>query len=308
MNNVNFKYEVAFAFLEKDEFLANQINDLIKDKLKTFLYSKKQEDISNTDSEKTILDVLRKQSRSVVVLFSNKWGTTPWTRIEEEAIRNRASKEGYNFLLFIPLDTPTTTLKYLPKTQIWAGLAQQGIKGAANVIEELVRSLGGESKEKSSTNIVIKIKTEPQFETERTKFLESVNGFEIAALELKKLFSALESLTNKIIESDKNSLLRYQEENKKCIIHYGEFSIRFYLQPAKNNPLMDSYLYFELQKQGSSSNDPQILAIEEYHFEIKKVGVYGWIKDVDSDSFISSKKLAEESIKLLLAQADNERE
>ena len=71
---------------------------------------------------------------------------------------------------------------------------------------------------------------------------------------------------------------------------------------------MDSYLYFELQKQGGSSNDPQILAIEEYHFEVKKVGVYGWIKDVDSNSFISSKELAEESIKLLLTQADNERE
>lgn len=308
MNKVNYKYEVAFAFLDKDEYLADQINDLIKDKLKTFLYSKKQEDISNTDSEKTVKDVLGKQSRSVIVLFSNKWGTTPWTRIEEEALRNRASKEGYNFLLFIPLDTPPTTPKYLPKTQIWASLAQQGIKGAATAIEEMVRSLGGESKEKSATNIVIKIKTEPQFEIERSKFLESVNGFEIATLELKKLFSALESEKNKIQESDKSSSLRYQKEDRKCIVHYGEFSIRFYLQPAKNNPLMDSYLYFELQKQGSSSNDPQILAIEEYHFEIKKVGVYGWIKDVDSNSFISSKELAEESIKLLLTQADNERE
>jgi hypothetical protein len=65
---------------------------------------------------------------------------------------------------------------------------------------------------------------------------------------------------------------------------------------------MDLPLYFELQKHDTSSNTLNILAVEEYHFEVKKVGVYGWIKDADNDLFISSKKLAEDSITLLLSQ------
>jgi len=83
---------------------------------------------------------------------------------------------------------------------------------------------------------------------------------------------------------------------------YGEYSILFYSQTEKSNMLMDLPLYFELQKHDSTSNTLNILAVEEYHFEVKKVGEYGWIKEVDNDLFISSKKLAEDSIKLLLSQ------
>lgn len=308
MKNDDYKYDVAFAFLQKDEHLANQINYLIKDKLNTFLYSKRLEDLANKKPEKTFIDVFGKQSKIVVVLFRNKWGTTPWTRIEEKAIRNRALEEGFNFVFFISLDDPPTTPKYLPKTQIWEGLAQRGINGAAIVIEEFVQSLTDQSRAELPNNTAVKIKKDPQFEIERSKFLESVHGLEIAKLEIKKLFSELESLKNKIEKSNKTFFVDYQKKERSCILNYGEYSIRFYLQPANISPHMDSYLYFELQKRGSASNEPQVLAVEEYHFEVKKVGEYGWIKDVDNGSFISSKKLAEESIKLLLIQADNDSE
>ncbi len=36
-----YKYEVAFSFLQHDEVIAYQINDLIQDKIETFLYSKR---------------------------------------------------------------------------------------------------------------------------------------------------------------------------------------------------------------------------------------------------------------------------
>jgi hypothetical protein len=302
MKNINYKYDVAFAFLEKDELLAIQINDLVKEKFSTFLYSKKSEDSLNTKPEKTLIDVFERQSRIIVVLFSNKWGTTPWTAIEEKAIRNRASVEGFKFLLCIPLDNPPETPRYLPQSQIWTGLSKLGVKGAAIAIEELVLSLGGGSKDELKTNIRTEINVESKFEVESSKFLESVSGLEIAALELTKLFIALETEKNKFQKSDKNFPISYKKSDRKCIVEYGLYSILFYSQPEKSNMLMDLPLYFELQKNDSSSDKINILAVEEYHFEVKKVGEYGWIKDVDNGQFISSKKLAEDSIKLLLSQ------
>jgi hypothetical protein len=302
MSDSKYKYDVAFAFLDKDEPLANQINDLIKDKVSTFLYSKKSEDSLNTKLEKTFIDVFERQSRIIVVLFSNKWGTTPWTAIEEKAIRNRASLEGFDFLLCIALDNPPETPRYLPQSQIWTGLSKLGVKGAAIAIEEHVPSLGGRSKEVLKKNIRTEIKNEPGFEVESSKFLESVSGLEIATLELKKLFLALETEKNKFQKSDKNFPISYQKSDRKCTVEYGLYSIMFYSQTEKSNLLMDLPLYFELQKHDSSSNKLNILAVEEYHFEVKKVGEYGWIKDVDNGQFISSKKLAEDSIKLLLSQ------
>ena len=302
MSDYNYKYDVAFAFLDKDEPLANQINDLIKDKYSTFLYPKKLEDSSNSKSEKILSDVFEKQSRGIVVLFSNKWGTSPWTAIEEKAIRNRASLEGFDFLLCIALDNPPETPKYLSQTQTWTGLSKSGVKGAAVVIEELVSSLKGATKDELKISIRKDSKRIPQIEVESSKFLESVSGLEIATLELKKLFIALEAEKNKFQKSDKNFPIRYSKSDRKCIVEYGLYSIMFYSQTEKGNMLVDLPLYFELQKHDSSSNRLNILAVEEYHFEVKKVGEYGWIKQADNDHFISSKKLAEYSISLLLSQ------
>jgi len=302
MKNINYKYDIAFAFLEKDEHLVNQINNLLKDKFKTFLNSKKQDYKDDLEREMLLLDVFKKQSRCVIIFYRNKWGTTPYTAVEEKAVRTRISEEGNDNLLVISLDNPPVVPKYLSKTQIWTEIAQAGINGTAAFIEEQVKALGGGLSEELPLNTVTEIKNEPRFEVESSKFLESVSGLEIAVIELKKLFSALEFEKNKITESDKGISLTFKRDEKNCIIHYGEFSIRFYLQTEKSNLLLDSPLYFEMQKQDITSSGLNILAVEEYHFELKKVGVYGWIKGVETDSFISSKQLAEDSIKLLLSQ------
>ena len=305
MKNKNYKYDVAFAFLKKDEHLANQINDLIHDKLNTFLYSKKQEDRALRNRDKVFFDVFATQSRVVVVIYRSKWGTTPWTEIEEKLIRARVSDEGEDFLLLIPLDNPPITPKYLPKSQIWADLPKSGIKGAVNAIELKVQSLGQGLEKALPINLDTENNSDTQFKVERSKFLESVNGLEIAKLELKKLFTELKKIKDKTEKVTKGLSLSYHQDEKSFIIYSGDYSIRFYMQPSKDNPVMNTYLYFELQKKGSSSNEPQILSVEQYYFELKKIGEYGWIKEVDSNSFISSKKLAERSINQLLDHANN---
>jgi hypothetical protein len=238
----------------------------------------------------------------VVIFYRNKWGTTPYTEIEEKAVRARISEEGNNNLLVISLDNPPVIPKYLSKAQIWTEIAKAGINGTAAFIEEQVKALGGGLAEVLPLNTETENKNEPRFEVESSKFLESVSGLEIAVIELKKLFFALEIEKNKMQQSDLSISLTYKRDDKNCIINYGEFSIRFYMQTEKSNLLMDSPLYFEIQKQDNTSNGLNILAVEEYHFELKKVGVYGWIKGADRDSFISSKQLAEDSLKLLLSQ------
>lgn len=305
MKNTNYKYDVAFAFLEKDEPLAYQINYLIKEKFNTFLYSKKQEEFAGSDIEIKLSDAFGKQSRCVIVLYRNKWGTTPWTAVEEKAIRNRASKEGFDFVLYIPLDDTAIIPKYLPQSKVWMDISQRGVRGAATVIEELVFLLGGRLKDETPMQVEAENINEPHFEVESSKFLESVSGLEIAELELKKLFNFLESEKKKITQNDQSISLIFKKDERNCILSYGNFSLRFYLQSQNSSLLRDSPLYFELQKRANSANKKDVLDVKEYHFEMKKVGLYGWIKNQDSDSFITSKLLAEESIKILLNQTDN---
>jgi argininosuccinate synthase len=46
-----YKYDVAFSFLAKDEALATELNDRLQDRVKTFLYTRKQEQIAGTDGD-----------------------------------------------------------------------------------------------------------------------------------------------------------------------------------------------------------------------------------------------------------------
>ena len=99
--SLSFRYEVAFSFCKKDEELAIQIDSIVKGRISTFLYSKEQEEIAGKDGEEQFHKVFGQEARSVAVLYGPEWGKTPWTRIEETAIRNRGYEHGYDFVIFI---------------------------------------------------------------------------------------------------------------------------------------------------------------------------------------------------------------
>jgi hypothetical protein len=119
MTEDDYEYDLAISFVAKDESLATDLADQFEERLRIFLYSRKQDKLGGTDGEQTFNEVFAKQSRLVVVLYREGWGKTPWTRIEVTAIRNRAFDEGYYFVLFIPLDGKPSVPKWLPRTQLW---------------------------------------------------------------------------------------------------------------------------------------------------------------------------------------------
>jgi hypothetical protein len=139
----DFEYDAVFSFLAQDESVATELNDALSERMKTFLYSKQQEQLAGTDGEKTFNAVFGEKSRFVVILYRQTWGTTPWTCIEETAIRNRAYGEGYDFALLVPMDKPPTTPKWFPKNRIWIGLELYGVAGTAAVVEARIQELGG---------------------------------------------------------------------------------------------------------------------------------------------------------------------
>ncbi|RWI99960.1 hypothetical protein [Mesorhizobium sp.] len=93
--------------------------------------------------------MLYSQARIVAVFYGESWGKTPFTRIEETAIRNRAFAEGFDFTVFIPTEKPPATPKWLPKPRLYHGLERFGLDGAAAVIEARIQEAGGEPSDES---------------------------------------------------------------------------------------------------------------------------------------------------------------
>lgn len=187
-----YKYDVALSFLVQDEPLATQLANILEERHRVFLYSRQQEQLAGTDGEKTFNEVFATQARMVVVLYRQGWGESPWTRIEETAIRNRAYEEGYDFALFVPTDDKPTVPTYLPKTRLWIGLARFGVNGAASVIDARIQELGGEPRVLSLEERAARAQKASEFKAFRQGYFRSHEGVQAADASFSRILEAVE--------------------------------------------------------------------------------------------------------------------
>ena len=246
MQENEFKYDVAFSFLAEDEELVTQINDLIQGRINTFLYSRKQGEIAGTDGEQTFNRVFASEARVVFVLYRNGWGKTPWTRIEETAIRNRAFEEGYDFVIFAPLDKPPNVPKWLPKNRIWVGLDRWGIEGVATVIEARVQEVGGSPREETVEDRASRLGRAIAGEEKKQAFLKSEDGVKAANTAVKDLFDELERVVKKLCDSEDNLNLKIETTREQCAIYGGNFTLFFHWSLSFPNTLQSSAFYVNL--------------------------------------------------------------
>jgi hypothetical protein len=196
MSQKEFRFDVAFSFLASDEGLATRINELLKGRVSTFLYSEQQKALAGRDGEETFNRVFGSEARIVVIFYREAWGTTPWTRMEKTAIRNRAYEEGYGFTLFIPLDTPPIAPDWLPKTQLWFGLDRYGIDAAAPIIERLVEEYGGVARPETADDIAARLSRDLLLENRRQQLRNSSEGVQRAEVAVRTVLQSIEALAN----------------------------------------------------------------------------------------------------------------
>src|SRR5438046_2362851 len=138
-------YDIAISFLSDDEPHALKLQHELSENLKIFVYSKRQEQLAGTDGLETLRQAFFSQSRLLVVLYRDKWGKTPWTRVEETAIKEHALNEGWKSVLFVMLDERSTPPRWLPETLIRLNYRQFG-PALVGAIKMRAAELGSELK------------------------------------------------------------------------------------------------------------------------------------------------------------------
>jgi hypothetical protein len=192
-----FKYDVAFSFLSQDEALAVQLNDRLKDRLETFIYSdaKRQAVLAGRDGADAFSRVFGAEARTVVVLYRAGWGESGFTAVEATAIRNRGFECSYDFTTFIPLDKPPIVPRWLGRSRLWFDWAKWGVEGAAAVIESRVQEAGGTPRELTAAELAARTVDEIREADERTAFLNSSKGVEAAQREFDALFEEVQRVS-----------------------------------------------------------------------------------------------------------------
>ncbi|MDP3027900.1 MAG: hypothetical protein Q8O04_00070 [Deltaproteobacteria bacterium] len=314
MEENNYKYDVAFSFLAQDEDLATQINDLLQDRLQTFLYSRRQGELAGTDGEKTFNRVFSSEARIVFVLYRKEWGSTPWTRIEETAIRNRAFEEGYDFVIFAPLEKPPSVPQYLPKNRLWVGLERWGIEGAASVIESRVQEAGGTPSEESVEDYAKRLAKKIKAEEDIKRFLHSDKGVKRANQELSKLFSELKQTADTISADDSAIKLHCEHNQNRCVIFSEGFTLFLHWSQSFSNTLESSGLYVSLYEgrmplDGSffPPRKPRLLQEIEFNFWLTTTEQVLWESLSRGKASYSSEKLGKFVLSLLLDQVEKKK-
>lgn len=213
MDKEEFEYDVASSFHSQDEGLATTLNDLIQDRFKTFLYSRKQEVLAGTDGEETFNRIFGKQARLVVIFVRKEWGETPFTRIEQTAIRNRAFDNGFDFTLFIPTDDLKELPPWVPKTRLWFGLERFGLQGAAAVIEARLQELGSEPRVESVADRAARFERARQFQAAKDQFEHSFEGVQLANQAFDRVIAAMGHKVEEIARSSTSELQQLRLTN-----------------------------------------------------------------------------------------------
>jgi hypothetical protein len=299
----DYKYDVAFSFLQEDEQLAINLNVAVKKYVSTFIYIENQKELVGRDGEDFFGKVFGVESRLVVILYREKWGTTKWTRIEETAIKNRGFDNGYDFVMLIPLDKPVFTPKWLPKNRIWLGIEERGIDGAAIVIESRVQELFGELKPESLAEKVLRRENELKNEREINHILTTEDGYLKFQIEYQNLLNIFNEGFNKIKEKNAGLAFNIKKNRHKGInvVSYG-ISLIIQFNNSYSNNLKGAIVGIDIWEGWFDENlrneDPfqknKKLKVLDVVFDINKNFENGWSQKDKSGTFKNSSKLVED--------------
>lgn len=311
------KYDVAFSFTHRDESLAGQLYELLRNRISCFIYFEEQKRLAGEDGERVFNSVFSQESSVVVILYNNDWGKTKWTRIEQTAIKNKGFDEGYDFVIIIPTQKDVVFPEWLPKNRIWIDLERWGIESAASVIETKVQQFGGEIKIESVADIASRAEKSITERKNREQLLDSGDGLKLAFNEVQEIISEVHRHENQI-KSQTDSwhfLVRNNNKNGVDIISFGFYlTFQFYQKYANSSD--SAYLLIALHNgtfdENGYATDPfsknELISVARLKFSINEFDQRGWIDIETNGNFITTTMLVEHWIKEIINNVTKERQ
>jgi hypothetical protein len=281
-----FEYDVAFSFMKEDEDLATQINDLLQDRYKTFLYSKAQEQLAGSDGEETFSAVFKEQARTVAVLLRPGWGQTPWTRIEETAIKGRAYNQGYDFTTFIVVVPGTPIPTWLPVTRIWFDLERFGLEGAAAALQARIQDRGGTGTAETLEQRAERLQRHENFKSEKHSFAESAEAVEASKAAYKHLLNDLKGNVQKLSLGWRVQEVKYSGttlvRGEGAVLRV-EYSCPFVNSLSKSVLTADFYDGVPRLPGLMVHEDPRRLANWKFTFQLLSPDRTGWVRSDEKE-------------------------
>ena len=132
------RYDIAYSMLALDEPYARRLITELKKRLpgEQYLYSRKTEDVTeDNDLASTFGPIFSADSRLVVLLYRPGWGDTPFTAVEQDAIKARTLNEPGVRSVFVVAMQPPHIPWWFPEYEFWADADLYSVPQISAMIE-----------------------------------------------------------------------------------------------------------------------------------------------------------------------------
>lgn len=315
------KYDVAISFLSQDESVGAALNSRLRATgLDVFFFPRTQEELAGKDGLEAMRTPFLTDSRLVVVLYRERWGKTPWTRVEEAAIKDGCLREGWHRLFFVQLDKSSRVPNWLPDTHVWFSYEDYGLEQAVGAIKMRVQENGGVFQPLTPLKRALLLQDEENFRTEKS-LMNSSQGAEVVRGKVEELFNEIcRHCTELNRELDLE--IRFGFESQKvnstewpCVIaaHRVGLVVRW-SQPSRYNLDNASLQVKEYSGRLLAPGDPfpvhpippWEIRQTSYVPEFSRAREYEWVESGKQSVFLSSNALAERSVNEFLELLDRE--
>lgn len=298
-------YDIAISFLQQDEKLAWQIHDELSASYSVFVYSKKREEVGATDGLDTYRAIFSKKAKVVVVLYRSNWGNTPFTALEESAIKDFCLRNQYRNLVFVKLDK-TPNPSWLPETHIWIDFDLYKLAGTIGVINLRAQEAGLVIKHQSALDRAKVAERRQQAAANRDIALRT-NGGEAAGNLILILFNSIKIKTLEIATEVPSLGLQCEWRSNELVVRGTSRSLRVVYRQTYSNIIEDVPL--ECKKfQGSILlpgqsgfyfEEPRCLATQSFAIDYQDELGWHW-RAIPKAEVFSSENLAEKIMKWLI--------
>jgi hypothetical protein len=296
------RYDVAISFLSADESVASAVWKGLSEGLSVFFYPRSQEELAGTDGLESMREpFLTENARVVVVFYRDRWGQTPWTGVEEVAIRDRCLTDKFQSLFFLMLDNTSVPPVWLPNTHVRFNYAEFGLEQAIGAIKARVKERGGAITPLTPLRRAELYQLEQEFLEDRRDF-RSRNNHSVIGHQTSLLFDRIKTLCSEINSANDMGLQFFAENtgvschirnyrvsvtvnlqwsNFDCELVVREFDRRLAVPALGEQPIY-------------AGGQPREKRARRFTPELSRAREYGWIEEGQSASFITGDALADQ--------------
>jgi hypothetical protein len=307
MATENPKYDIAISFLYQDLSLAQALYDKLRAGLEVFFFPGNQEVLAGTDGLESMRAPFRHESRLNVILYRPRWGNTPWTAVEELAIKESCLDNSYRNIFVYVIESTGVLPKWLPDTHVYFSSAHYTLDEAVGAIKTRVQDRGGEYKPLTPSRKAELNRAEEDYRRAKS-YMSTSDGMTKIFSKVKELFEEISRQCEEVNAGGHAHIdhkVDLQEGTIQQICTLGGPRVGMlviWYQPYGNllqNALLGVREFNEnmiIPPGHIRLQDPEMVSEAKYDPDLSRALEYGWKPQRGPGNFVSSKELASQCV------------